>query len=217
MLLGESIGILGANQRKYLERMRISTDRINRLIDDLVQAASPESNATHLDVEDVDLGQVLQRAAAENNRLLQDKRIALSLDLPPQPLRISSDRLALKQVFGQLLSNASSASPQGGAVSIKARMEASESEVDYVLVQVADSGSGIAAHDLISVFSTQPAAARIEGLGISGAELSRVKTLVEALGGRTWVDSEPGNGAIFSVLLPVAPLLESGNGRSEIE
>jgi signal transduction histidine kinase len=216
VLLGESIGILGANQRRYLERMRISTDRINRLIDDLVQAASPDSNATHLDIEEVDLGQVLQRAATENNRLLQNRRITLRLDLPSQPLRISSDRHALKQVFGQLLNNAGSASPQGGAVSVKVRMEVSESDVDYVLVQVADSGDGIAAHDLISVFSGQPGAAPIEGLGSSGAELSRVKTLVEALGGRTWVDSEPGNGAIFSVLLPVALLQESGNGRSEI-
>ncbi len=217
VLLSESIGILGANQRKYLERMRISTDRINRLIDDLVQATSPESNAAHLEIEEVDLAQILQRAAAESNQLLRDKRISLSLDLPSQPLRISSDRQALKQVFSQLLKNAGSASPQGGIVSVKARMDVSEGEVDYVLVQVADSGGGIAAHDLIHVFSSQPKATRIDGMGSSGVDLSRVKTLVEALGGRTWVDSEPGNGATFSVLLPVTPLLESGNGRSKIE
>jgi signal transduction histidine kinase len=216
VLLGESIGILGANQRKYLERMRISTDRISRLIDDLVQAASPESNATHLNVEDVDLNLVLQRAASESNRLMKSKHIAVRLDLPQQPLHINSDRHALKQVFGQLLINAGSASSEGGNVLVKARLEASENEQDYVLVQVSDSGGGIAAHDLISVFSSQPNGVKIGGLGSSGAELSRMRTLVEALGGRTWVDSEPGNGAIFSVLLPVAPLLESGNGRSEI-
>ena len=216
LLLGESIGILGANQRKYLERMRISTDRINRLIDDLVQVASPESNATHLDFEEVDVGQMLQRAAAESNRLMHEKRIALRLDLPQQPMRISSDRHALKQVFSQLLNNAGSVSPAGGSVLVKARLEALEGNLDYVLVQVADSGGGIAAHDLLRVFSNQPGAVAIEGLGSSGTDFSRVKTLVEALGGRTWVDSEAGNGAIFSVLLPVTPLLESGNGRSDI-
>lgn len=214
LLLGESIGILGATQRKYLERMRISTDRINRLIDDLVQVASPESNATHLEFEEVDLAQVLQRAIAEYNRRLHERRISLRLDLPQKPLRISSDRHALKQVFDQLLQNASAASPAGGNVQIKARLETSEGELDYVLVQVEDSGGGITAQDLLGVFSQQPGAPKIQGLGSSGADLSRMKTLVEALGGRAWVDSVLGQGSTFSVLLPVMPLLESGNGRS---
>lgn len=214
-LLGETIGILGANQRKYLERMRISVERINRLVDDLLQVASPESSAAHLEFEEVDVAQVLQRAVAESNRALHEKRISLNLDLPQQPLVINTDRHALKKVFGQLLSNASAASPQGGSVRIKARLETSDSDLDYVLVQVADSGGGIAPQDMLHVFSLQSAAGSIQGLGASGAELSRMKTLVEAMGGRTWVDSDPGNGAIFSVLLPVKKLFEGGNGRGE--
>jgi signal transduction histidine kinase len=214
-LLGETIGILGANQRKYLERMRISVERISRLLDDLMQVASPESSAAHLEFEEVDVAQVLQRAVAESNRALHEKRISLNLDLPQQPLLINTDRHALKKVFGQLLSNAGAASPQGGSVRVKARLETSDSDLDYVLVQVADSGGGIAPQDMLHVFSLQSAAGSIQGLGASGAELSRMKTLVEALGGRAWVDSDPGNGAIFSVLLPVKKLFEGGNGRGE--
>jgi signal transduction histidine kinase len=195
--------------------MRVSTDRMSLLIDDLAQAASPESNATHLDFEELDVCQMLQRAAAENNRILHQKRIALRMDLPQQPLRISSDRHALKQVFGQLLHNAGSASPEGGNVLVKARREESDSDLDYVLVQVADSGGGIAAQDLLSVFSPQPGAVSIQGLGNSAAEFPRMKMMVEALGGRTWVDSDPDNGATFSVLLPVKAVVASGNGRSE--
>ncbi len=215
VLLGETIGILGASQRKYLERMRISTDRLSLLVDELLQVASPESNAAQLSFEEVNLGQLLQRAAAESKRLLKPKRVALRLDLPQQPLHLNSDQDALKQVFGQLLNNAGSVSPAGGEVVVMARLEVSDNKQDYVLVQVADSGGGIAADDLLHVFSSQPGASNIQGLGSTELDLPRVKTLVEALGGRAWVDSDPGNGATFSVLLPVIPPIQGGNGRSE--
>jgi signal transduction histidine kinase len=215
VLLGETIGILGANQRKYLERMRISTDRLNLLVDELLQIASPESNAARLTFEEVDLGQLLQRAAAESKRQLKPKRVALKLDLPEQPLHLSSDQDALKQVFGQLLDNAGSVSPADGDVLVKARLEEADGEQDYVLVQVADSGGGIAADDLLRIFSSQPGAPNIQGLGSRALDLPRLKNLVEALGGRAWVDSDPGNGATFSVLLPVTPPNRGANGRSE--
>ena len=214
-LLGESIGILGANQRRYLERIRLSTERMHRLIDDLMQMTSPESNTTNLSFEKLDVCQVLQRAVTDSNSKFSDKDIALHLELPPNPLPISSDREALGMVFGQLLQNASTVSPRGGRVLVRAQLEASESDQDYVLVQVADSGSGIAPQELLNVFSPQSGDHLINGLSNSGPERSRMKILIEALGGRTWVDSEPGNGAIFSVLLPVKALAENGNGRGE--
>lgn len=214
-LLGESIGILGANQRRYLERIRLSTERMHRLIDDLMQMTSPESNTTNLNFEELDVCQVLQRAVTDSNSKFSDKDIALHLELPPNPLPISSDREALGMVFGQLLQNASTVSPRGGRVLVRAQLEASESDQDYVLVQVADSGSGIAPQELLNVFSPQSGDHLINGLSNSGPERSRMKILIEALGGRTWVDSEPGNGAIFSVLLPVKALAENGNGRGE--
>jgi signal transduction histidine kinase len=214
-LLGETIGILGTNQRRYLERIRVSTDRMNRLIDDLVQVASPESNITHLDFEAVDVCQVLQRAVTESNPALSEKRVALRLELPPKPLWISSDTQTLRMVFGQLVKNAGKVSPEGGSVVVRAQFEASEKDQEYVLVQVADSGSGIAPQDLLNIFSPQPGDHPIPGLAYTGPEISRMKILIEALGGRTWVDSELGIGATFSVLLPVKALVESGNGRSE--
>jgi signal transduction histidine kinase len=214
-LLGETIGILGTSQRRYLERIRISTDRINRLIEDLMQMASPESNAMHLEFKEVDVCQILQRAVTESNPAMSEKRIALHLDLPAKPLCISSDRHALRKVFGQMVKNAGTVTPQGGSVLVKARFEAADNNQDYVLVQVADSGGGIAPQDLLNVFSPQSDDHPIQGLAKSGPEISRMKVLIEALGGRTWVDSEVGNGATFSVLLPVKALVESGNGRSE--
>ena len=77
---------------------------------------------------------------------------------------------------------------------------------DFVLIQVTDSGGGIPEEDLPRVFSRLYRADNplIEGVGDTGVGLSIAKTLTEALGGSIWVDSTMGEGATFSVLLPVS-------------
>ncbi len=203
VLLGESIGILGAKQRKYLERIRVSTERIGRLMDDLIQTTAPESNPARLEYAPVDVREVLQMAVVEVDGALQRKRIVVKLDSPANGLNIQSDRHALKKVFNQLLMNAGQVTPEGGEVVVKAQLKASEGDQDYVLVQISDCGAGISPTDLTRVFSPRLDAEPIPGLGDSGQELPRLKQLVEAIGGRTWVDSEIGKGTTFSVLLPV--------------
>ena len=204
VLLGETIGILGAKQRKYLERTKVSTERIDRLLDDLVQAAATESNPANLEITDIDVCKVVQEATVEAGDKLRQKQIALQLDLPDRPLPVAADRLALRRVFVHLLANAGAVTPSGGDVAVRLRLERSESDRDYVLVQVADQGGGIAINDLPRVFTARAARLPIPGLSDNGADLAAVKSLVEVLGGRAWVDSDPGHGATFSVLLPTA-------------
>jgi signal transduction histidine kinase len=205
LLLGESIGILGATQRKYLERIKLSTERFSRLIDDLVQTSMAESNPTRIEHEEIDVGAVIQTAIKEANRTLQMKRVALKTNLPDQPLKIISDPNALRRVITQLLQNAGSVTPEGGEMGIAARLESSENKLDYVLVQVSDRGGGIAPQDIPRVFAPRSKTAGIQGLGKNNVDFLRLKTLIEVLGGRTWVDNEPGLGATFSILLPAVP------------
>lgn len=214
VLLGESIGILGVKQRKYLERIRVSTERISRLMDDLIQTTAPESNTAHLEYAPVDVREVLQTAVVEMDGALQRKRVVVKLDASANSLNIHSDRHALKKVFNQLLMNAGQASPEGGEVVVKAQLKTGENDQDYVLVQISDCGTGISPTDLTKVFSPRLDAEPIPGLGDSGHELPRMKQLIEAIGGRAWVDSEIGKGTTFSVLLPVlASAEQSGAGR----
>lgn len=72
-----------------------------------------------------------------------------------------------------------------------------------MLIQVSDRGGGIPLNELSKVFSLDPAVQKIPGIGVLNAELMRMQTIVETLGGRTWVDSEAGAGSVFTVLLPV--------------
>jgi signal transduction histidine kinase len=211
LLLGESIGILGATQRKYLERIKLSTERFSRLIDDLVQTSMVESNPTRIEREEIDVCDVIQTAIKEANRTIQMKRVALKSDLPDQPLKIISDQNALRRVLTQLLQNAGSVTPEGGEMGITARLESSENKLDFVLVQVNDRGGGIAPQDIPRVFSPRSKTVEIQGLGKNNVDFLRLKTLIEVLGGRTWVDSEPGQGATFSILLPAVPEPIDGN------
>jgi signal transduction histidine kinase len=88
---------------------------------------------------------------------------------------------------------------------ITARLESSENKLDYVLVQVSDRGGGIALQDIPRVFGPRSQTVGIQGLGKNKVDFLRLKTLIEVLGGRTWVDSEPGTGSTFSLLLPAVP------------
>ena len=214
LLLGESIGILGATQRKYLERIKLSTERFNRLIDDLVQTSMAESNPTRIERSEIDVCAVVQKAIKEASRTTYMKRVSLKTDLPDQPLMITSDQNALRRIISQLLQNAGSVTPEGGETGISARLEASENKLDYVLVQVSDRGGGIAPQDIPRVFAPHSQTEGIQGLGKNNVDFLRLKTLVEVLGGRTWVDSEPGVGATFSILLPAVP---EQNEEKEIE
>jgi signal transduction histidine kinase len=97
---------------------------------------------------------------------------------------------------------------------VKAQLKAGDNDQDYVLVQISDCGAGISPADLTRVFSPRLDAEPIPGLGDSSHELPRMKQLIEAIGGRTWVDSEIGKGTTFSVVLPVSATAEqSVTGR----
>lgn len=205
LLLSESAGILGALQRKFLERIRVSTERIGALVEDLVQVTTLDSGTMELAPEAVDLNQLIQEATTQIDSQIRAKDIHLKCDVPENLPQIHADRDALQQALIHLLQNAAAVTPEEGQVSLLVRVESAEDKQDYVLMQVADQGGGIPPEDLPRVFSRLYRADNvlIQGIGDTGVGLSIVKQLIEAHGGRVWVDTDLGHGSIFSVLLPV--------------
>jgi nitrogen-specific signal transduction histidine kinase len=205
LLLGESVGILGALQRKFVERIKASTERIRSLIDDLIQITTIESGLTELKPEPVDLNLVIDNAVAYTSSQIREKNITMHLDLPKSIAPIQADREALQQILIHLLQNAGAATPTEGTVSLRVQTRTDGGQ-EYVMIQVSDTGGGIPAEDLPRVFSRLYRADNvlIQGVGDTGVGLSIAKTLTEAQHGRIWVESEPGVGATFSVLLPVS-------------
>jgi signal transduction histidine kinase len=204
LLMAETVGLLGTLQRKFLERVRASTERMRGLLDDLIRIAVIEGGKLELDSVLVDIGAVIDSAVASTRGQIQEKGISLRLDLPDELPKLHADQDALEQVMIHLLQNAGWVTPPDGMIELRAAVEESE-EQPYLLLQVTDSGGGIAPDDLPRIFFRHFRAESplIQGIGDKGMGLSIAKVLVEAHGGRIWVDSLPGETSTFSVLIPV--------------
>jgi signal transduction histidine kinase len=102
LLLGESVGILGALQRKFVERIKASTERIGSLIDDMIQLNTLETGVQELKPETIDLNMIIDSAMTYTSSQVREKNIAMHLDLPKKLSHIHADREALQQILVHL-------------------------------------------------------------------------------------------------------------------
>lgn len=205
LLLGESVGILGALQRKFVERIKSSTERITSLTEDMIRFNTLETELTTLKPESIDLLSIIDNAMSYTSAQVREKNISMHMDVPKNLAPTQGDRDAVQQILIHLLQNAGAVTPFEGTIRLKVQTR-SENNMDFIMIQVTDSGGGIASDDLPRVFTRLYRADNvlIQGVGDTGVGLSIAKTLTEAQNGRIWVESEPNIGATFSVLLPVA-------------
>ncbi len=207
MLSGDSASGMDVSQRRLIERMRASVDRMEALYEELFQIATIEQDPYQISIELIDLSRVIAESVRAVDLRLQEREVALHLDLPERLPKIHADSEALQQVIVQLLDHAGMASPAQGEVLLRARLHTTNDHQAYALIQVIDQGGGIPSKDLPRVFSRlyQANAPKIQGTGSADGGLSSAKMLVEAHSGRIWVDTELGKGSTFSVLLPLSP------------
>jgi len=204
LLLGESIGILGTLQRKFIERIKASTERVGGLVDDLIQITNLENGQMEFKAEPIDLNLIIDNAMTYTSRQIREKNITLRLDIPESAQRIQTDRDALQQILIHLLQNATAATQSEGVITLRVQVQ-DELNKHFVSIQVTDTGGGISAEDIPRIFTRRYRAENslIPGLGDSGVGLSITKAIVEAQGGRILVETEAGNGSTFSILLPI--------------
>lgn len=215
LLLGESVGILGEAQRNFLQRIRAGAEQLAHMTNSLAQKAVPDERWTGPQWQPVDVGQLINRAVAGSHSYIEEKSLHLDLEVPDNLPPIRADPDYLRRVLTNLLSNACLASAEGGRISITAarsdgavlHREQPDLEGDgFVIVSVRDSGGGLSDEALSRVFDRGRPSRTPRGLGESGAGLALVKALVEAHGGRLWVETEQGVGTTFSFVLPVNEL-----------
>lgn len=171
-------------------------DHLNRIVCNLLDMSRIEAGALRLEVDWHDLAEVLGALLRRMERRLQTHPIAVALpaDLPLIP----ANAMLIEQVFANLLENALMYTPDGTPISISARQDGAA-----VVVVVADEGPGIPAEQREQVFTKfyrgTTAAGKPSG---SGLGLAICKGIVEAHGGRIWVESRSGGGVAFVFRLP---------------
>jgi signal transduction histidine kinase len=195
----QMFGELNERQLAYVDDIREAGRHQLSLINELLDLAKIEAGRMELKLSQVAVPDVLRAAVAMHAERASRGRIELSLATEPEEIVVTADELRVRQVVYNLLSNAVKFTPPQGRIDISAHA------VDgHVEVAVADTGPGLSAQDLETIFEEFGQTAegkQVEGTGL-GLPLSR--KLVELHGGHLWAESDPGRGSTFRFTLPIA-------------
>lgn len=174
--------------------------RLVRLVEDLNRLTEAEAGALKLAMADTTLRGLLDPLGAGYGQLFAEKKITLTYIPPEKDVRIRTDRDKVMQILTNLLANAHKFTPAGGQVTLKATVAG-----ECARISVRDTGPGISPQDLPHIFARlyRGDPARVRATGGAGLGLAIAKVLTEALGGKLEVDSQPGEGAEFTLLLPL--------------
>jgi len=207
LLTEELKGPLNDNQKRFLDHIRMDSDHLLTLINDLLDLSKIEAGRLHLQRERLDLADVLQEALSSIGPACATKGIDLttSVDLPGP---LNADRIRLKQILYNLLSNALKFTPEGGRIWVE--VKAIEG---LAHITVSDSGIGIPQLEHEAVFDKfhqvgATASGQRQGTGLG---LPITKRLVEEHGGSIRLESEPGVGSRFTFTIPLATNIARGD------
>ena len=199
---------LDANQRECVGLIHQSAESLLRIINDILDFSKVESRKIELEAIPFAVGDIVAETAPLLAMLARQKGIDFRSDVEPGLPRLVGDPLRLKQVLSNLGGNAIKFTERGH-VRIDVRGEGIEAGAATVHVQVSDTGIGIPKEQQANVFEafSQADGSTTRKFGGTGLGLSISASLTRLMGGRIWVDSEPGRGSVFHVVLtlPIAP------------
>jgi diguanylate cyclase len=203
--LGIAASMLHGSDARDLTRMQQIIEQqvthMARLVSDLLDLSRSHTGKLRLHVRSVSLAAVVDEAVSASRPIMDTRLQQFRLQLPSQPITLEADPIRLVQILCNLLDNASKYTPDGGVISLAARIEE-----ERVTIRIADNGIGISAEALGSVFElfaqdTHATGFNSQGLGIG---LTVVKELVESHGGTVTVHSAGvGQGSEFVLTLPL--------------
>ncbi len=200
-VLNPSSSVDPVDTRQYFRIVDHQVDRISALINSLLDMGQLETGTLSLNEAPVGMAEVFE--AARRSSLARGARNTITIDIPQVLPPVLADRRRIMQVMVNLFSNASKHSPDWSEITVSASVEES-----FVVVSVADEGAGIAPEQAPHIFRKHSAIEpEVNGgpLTYESLALAICRGIVEAHGGRIWVESEgPGLGAKFSFTVPVA-------------
>lgn len=233
LLQSGKLGALNARQREVLKDMQSSGERLQQFIQDFLTFSALETGGLMMRFETGNINDCLSDVCRLWSTRFQEKGLALYFlandKLPAFPL----DGPKLERVISNLLENSFKFVPQGGTVWLHAepymwerrstslpasageRRRQDISQPNSVKVSVADTGPGIPAEfhsEVFDDFFRMPGNENTEGMGLG---LAIVRRLVAGMGGKVWVESDPGAGCKFCFLIPYKPSAAAANGKGK--
>lgn len=196
---------------RYAETIRRSSARMDRLIRDLLDLSSIEAGRFAVERGPLGVRELLSEASALLHPLAVERSIDLEVEAPEDEVRLFGDRERILQVLSNLVGNALAFTPAGGRVGVRCL----PARHGAAVFAVTDTGPGIPEADQPHVFGRfwkSRTSRRGTGLGLSIS-----KGIVEAHGGRIWLESAPGRGATFLFTIPLAPGTACGLGAVQGE
>jgi PAS domain S-box-containing protein len=193
-------GSLNEKQVRYLSRIKSNTDRLSRLINDLLDLSRIEAGRVEVRPTTLPLAALAEEVAEHLKALAAEKLIRIEVPSADPSVTVWADRDKVTQVLMNLIGNAVKFTPQGGKITVAVEKNGN----DYIQISVADTGPGILPEERNRIFSKFYQVANIEKQKPKGSGLGLAisKALVEMHGGKIWMESEIGRGSTFYFTLP---------------
>lgn len=194
---------------RFLQVTQNETDRMIRLVNDLLQLSRMDSDEISLEFFTVDLSEMINQVIERFEMINKDKNIAFYKEVPSYPVYVDMDKDRIYQVFDNVLSNAVKYSPDGGEISVQMFTRA-----DAVDVEISDQGVGIPKESQHRIFDRfyRVDKARARNLGGTGLGLAIAKEFIHAHGGRIAADSEWKKGTTILITLPYSVINKAEAG-----
>jgi signal transduction histidine kinase len=196
--LSEGANLPPEETRQLLQDAAWESESLSHLLGNLLELSRAQADRLLLHAEPISIKSVIQETVKKIEQQFPKHRFLIGLprQLPP----VKADQLRVERILYNLLENAAKYSPRDSEIRVFAKREK-----DHLTMGVADQGAGISLHDQAKLFEPfqRLEDSRLKGIKGVGLGLLVCQRLVEAHGGRIWVESEPGLGSTFSFTLPL--------------
>ncbi len=200
LLLSQTFGSLNEKQLRQVSNISVSGKHLLMLINDILDLSKVEAGMAELNLEDLSLQEIVEELKTMMMPRRVQKNIKITCQISPNTPPLKADKTRFKQILYNLVDNALKFSPAKSAINISSMVSG-----DRVLISVADCGRGIPKEEQQTIFLPFVQIEKFESReqGGAGLGLSLVKLLVEMHGGEVWVESEVGNGSVFTFTIPI--------------
>lgn len=199
ILTSGRLGELKPEQKERLERINKHSNDLAQLINNLLDISRIESGRVTMEIRETPLDEIIKDVSEIIFPQVEEKSIKFEIERDPVINKIWVDRQQIERVLINILGNAVKFTPENGSITMRIK-----DKDDYIQIDIIDSGTGIASQDLDRIFDEfyrgdNPINREKKGTGLG---LSLAKKIVEAHGGKIWVESKIGKGSKFSFTIP---------------